>query len=160
MNILAAKVTISDEDRAELEAETEGFPSRRESKDPRYAEWIAAYVAKNNDFVRGKCQEACTEMRLQFPELRAAAGFAHVTWGRDQHWWCVTPAGEIVDPTKAQFEYGVVLQYEELDLDDPETRRIVPTGVCPNCSGECYEGAYLCSERCERQYLAYINSER
>lgn len=154
MNIFNAKVTISDEDRAELEAESGPQPK---PMDPRYAEWIKAYVAKNNDFVRGKCQDACSEMRLQFPELRAAAGFAHVTWGRDQHWWCVAPDGTIVDPTKSQFEFGVVLQYEELDLNDPATRARVPTGKCPNCGGECYNGDSLCSERCERSYLAYLN---
>lgn len=125
-----------------------------------YAEWIESYVARQkNRFVRGKCAEATTEMVAAFPELRRAAGFAHVTWGRDQHWWCVAPDGTIVDPTKEQFEFGVVLQYEELDLDDPETRSRVPTGVCPNCGDECYNGDSLCSKKCEVSYLAYLNSE-
>jgi hypothetical protein len=156
MNIFNAKVIISDEDRAELEA-ADLRPAPK-PLDPKYVEWIKAYVAKNNDFVRGKCQEACSEMRLEFPELRAAAGFAHVTWGRDQHWWCVAPDGTIVDPTKAQFQFAVVLQYEELDLNDPSTRDLIPSGICPNCGGECYGGESLCSPSCERAYLAYLNN--
>jgi hypothetical protein len=126
-----------------------------------YSEWIAAYLKRNNDFVRGKCKEACEEMVKAFPELRIAAGFAHVTWGRDQHFWCVAPDGTIVDPTKSQFQFGVVLNYEELDLNDPATQDRVPIGKCCNCGEETYNSSLsseICSQRCHDSYVAYLNS--
>lgn len=127
-----------------------------------YQEWIESYVARQpNGFVRGKCKEACEEMVKAFPELRLAAGFAHVTWGEDQHWWCVAPDGTVVDPTKSQFQLGVVLEYEEMDLKDPKTRLRIPIGKCPNCGDLIYPGGYsesICSERCEKDYVRYLNS--
>lgn len=127
-----------------------------------YDEWIKAYVERQpNQFVRGKCKEAVTEMIAAFPELRKAAGFAHVTWGRDEHWWCVAPDGAIVDPTKSQFQFGVVLQYEELDLDDPKTRDLVPIGKCANCGEYTYTSSAsseICSQECHDSYVAYLNS--
>ena len=52
-----------------------------------YDAWIQDYVAQKQGFVRGRCKEATVAMVKAFPELRLAAGFAHVTWGRDEHWW-------------------------------------------------------------------------
>lgn len=122
-----------------------------------YEEWIENYVSRQPErFVRGKCKDACSEMRLQFPELRAAAGFVYCTWGRDQHWWCVTPDGTVVDPTKEQFQR--VFMYEELDLLDPNDRARVPTGVCMDCGGDVYESKTFCSDQCESDYMAYLNN--
>jgi hypothetical protein len=122
-----------------------------------YAEWIEAYVASQPDrFVRGKCDEATRAMVAAFPELRRAAGFVYCRWGRDQHWWCVAPDGAIVDPTVEQF--GAVFRYEELDLNDPESVKRIPTGVCADCGGDTYEGKYFCSDECERATTAYLNS--
>ena len=126
-----------------------------------YDEWIKDYVAKHNDFVRGLCKQAVEDMVKAFPELRKAAGFAHVTWGRDEHWWCVAPDGSIVDPTKSQFQFGVVLQYEELDLNDPSTRDLVPIGKCMNCGDPTYTSSpdsCICSQACHDSYVAYLNS--
>lgn len=122
-----------------------------------YADWIEDYVSRQPDrFVRGKCAEATQLMVEAFPELRRVAGFVHCTWGRDQHWWCAAPDGSVVDPTKSQFQ--LVFEYEELDLADPEAVKRIPTGMCPNCGGEVYEGASICSPRCEREYIRYLNS--
>lgn len=33
-----------------------------------------------------------------------------------------------------------------------------PTGICPNCSGYTYEGKTCCSEKCEKEYIAYVNA--
>lgn len=63
----------------------------------------------------------------------------------------------MVDPTKRQFQ--LVFRYEELDLDDPATRELVPTGKCPNCGGPCYEGKSICSKKCEEDYTRYLNNE-
>lgn len=125
----------------------------------RYAAWIETFVAAQPDrFVRGKCDEATAAMVEVFPELRRVAGFAHCTWGRDQHWWCVAPDGAIIDPTAAQF--AAVFAYEEIDLDDPEAQRGIPTGRCMDCGGDVYVGAVFCSEACERATRAYLNGAR
>lgn len=124
-----------------------------------YAAWIEAFVsAQPNRFVRGKCAEATLAMIEAFPELRRAAGFVHCTWGRDQHFWCVTPDGTVVDPTAEQFR--AVFEYEELDLDDPETQRRIPTGRCLDCGDDVYEGKSFCSEACEASTRAYLNGPR
>lgn len=127
---------------------------------PSYAEWIAAYVARQPEgFVRGKCKEAAKEMAAAFPELRVAAGFVYCTWGRDEHFWCVTSDGELVDPTESQFQ--AVFNYEELDLNDPKTRDIVPIGKCMNCGEETYVGSLgsdICSQSCHDSFVAYLNS--
>lgn len=126
-----------------------------------YDRWIQAYVARYNGFVRGKCQPATLEMQAAFPELRIAAGFAHVSWGRDQHFWCVAPDGSVVDPTAAQFQLPI--HYEELDLNDPKTRELVPIGKCMNCGEETYVAslsADMCSQKCADDFVAYLQKER
>ncbi|MDP2270895.1 MAG: hypothetical protein Q8K32_09205 [Archangium sp.] len=126
--------------------------------DPRYVEWIAAYVAREKNFVRGKCAEATKEMVAAFPELTPAAGFVECHWGTDQHHWCVTATGEIVDPTASQFPF--VFSYEAVDINDPATRERIPNGPCANCSGDCYGDNYtVCSEACGNAYVAYLNAE-
>lgn len=120
-----------------------------------YADWIENYVARHDDFVRGKCDRATKEMVEAFPELRRAAGFAHVSWGRDQHWWCVAPDGSVVDPTASQFGTRGVLRYEELDLKDPATRGRVPTGRCMDCGDDVYNRDTFCSPECEAATTAY-----
>lgn len=120
-----------------------------------YRAWIVEYVASiPNGFVRGKCDEATQLMCAAFPELRRAAGFAHSSWGRDQHWWCVSPEGEIVDPTASQF-LGGIADYEELDLEKDRDR--IPTGVCMDCGDDVYGGKTFCSEACENATLRYLN---
>ena len=123
-----------------------------------YRAWIDAYVASQpNGFVRGKCDKATQMMVEAFPELRRVAGFAHVSWGRDQHWWCVAPDGTIVDPTASQFQGGLA-DYEELDLDKDQDR--IPTGVCMDCGDDTYGGKTFCSDICERATLNYLNTGR
>lgn len=124
-----------------------------------YADWIESYVAAQpNRFVRGKCDEATKAMVEAFPELRRAGGFVYCDWGRDQHWWCVAPSGEIVDPTAEQF--SSIFEYEELDLNDPEAVKRIPTGVCADCGGPVYEGKYFCGTACESATIAYLNGGR
>lgn len=118
----------------------------------RYQEWIDAYVARHEGFVRGKCAEATTEMVAAFPELRRACGFVATVWGDDQHWWCVTSTGEIVDPTRAQFP--AVFGYEEVDPAHPH--RKIPTGTCANCGGDAFDGDTVCGKSCHDAYVAYL----
>jgi len=73
------------------------------------------------------------------------------------HWWCVTkapadatgPLPEIIDLTADQFPRPFT--YRALDESLGE-----PTGRCPNCGGLCYDHSYLCSEKCEREYVVYV----
>lgn len=105
-----------------------------------YETWTAAYLARNNNFVRGKCQTAVKEMCAAFPELRPARGFVTCYWGEDQHWWCVTPNGDIVDPTATQF--GGTVMYEELDMSNPRHRDRVPIGKCAYCGALTFARSY------------------
>lgn len=115
-----------------------------------YAAWIEQYVsAQPSRFVRGKCADATEQMVVAFPELRRACGFVFVQWGRDQHWWCVTPDGTIVDPTAEQFGPCGVCDYEELDLSDPATLARIPTGKCMECGDPAYLRLTFCSYACE-----------
>ncbi len=123
---------------------------------PEYRAWIDAYVKANDDFVRGKCEDGTKEMLAAFPELRLAVGFVHCTWGRDQHFWCVTEDGEIIDPTRSQFI--AVWKYEELDLADPATRAKIPTGRCMDCGDDVYGGNQFCSDKCWESTRVYLES--
>ena len=120
-----------------------------------HAAWIESYVSRQpNRFVRGKCEGAARAMVAAFPDLRLACGFAECTWGRDAHWWCVAPSGEIVDPTAAQFV--VVFRYDEIDPSTPEGRAKVPTGRCMNC-GESVFRQTFCDDDCRRATSNYMN---
>lgn len=126
-----------------------------------YDEWIRGYYERHGGFVRGKCQKAVEEMKAAFPELRIVAGFAHVSWGRDQHWWCIAPDGTVVDPTAAQFPLPI--RYEELDLNDPKTRERVPISKCMNCGKETYTSslsADMCSQTCADDFVAFLQKEQ
>lgn len=122
-----------------------------------YEKWMHRYFMDHKGYLRGKCADATKKMAEAFPELRAAAGFVHCSWGRDQHWWCVTNDGTIVDPTSHQFEPG--FRYEEVNLNDPNLANIVPSGKCPNCGGPTYRGEQICSKKCEVEYVEYLNKE-
>lgn len=125
---------------------------------PEHAEWIVFFESACAYFVRGKCKQAATKMAREFPELRVAAGFAHWNAGReirDQHWWCVDTDGTIVDPTRAQFTGPVM--YEELDVNDPKTRALVPTGRCMDCGRDVYNHDRFCSRACADATERWLN---
>jgi hypothetical protein len=119
--------------------------------------WIERYVASQpHRFVRGKCKEAVEQMHQDFPELRKACGFVH--WAipsrpiQDQHWWCVSPEGIVVDPTAEQFRHSVSEpRYEELDMNSVEDRARIPIGKCMGCGEATYPTSpahNFCSELC------------
>lgn len=113
----------------------------------RYAAWIAA----NCPDPTGRCAEYTAALAAAFPELTRVRGHYYCpTWGEREHWWCVTPAGAIVDPTAAQFPSRGAGAYVPWDESQPE-----PTGMCPNCGGYCYDGGTCCSEKCHDEYVAY-----
>jgi hypothetical protein len=119
---------------------------------PEYAAWIdATYPTRESAY--GQCDEATARMVAAFPELKRVRGHYHcILWGERAHWWCVSPEGDIVDPTARQFPSRGG-HYEPWQEGEPE-----PTGMCPECGGLCYEGASVCSDECGRAYTAYLNS--
>lgn len=116
-----------------------------------YADFIAEHWPDRQS-AYGRCQDAAAAMAAQFPELTLTRGHYYCTsWGERQHWWCVGPSGEIVDPTAIQFPsagQGVYVPWVEGEKE--------PTGRCPNCGGYVYDGGTVCSDECARSYEAYI----
>lgn len=121
--------------------------------------WIQIYGPKTPTEAQGKCQEYVEKMKKDFPELTVRAGFYYdAIWGARQHWWLETGDGEIIDPTVIQFPGGAGAEPGNYQFIPEEER---PIGLCANCGELVYSGApseMLCSERCERSYLAYMNS--
>jgi hypothetical protein len=116
--------------------------------DPRYAEWIAANVEGDG---YGQCREVTERMAAAFPELARVRGHYYcLIWGEREHWWLTTPAGEIVDPTAAQFPSKGHGEYVPWIEGTPE-----PTGLCPQCGEYVYDGNTCCSDACSRAYAAY-----
>lgn len=120
---------------------------RAEAMKPEYEAWIAAEVSDPT----GRCAETTLRMVEAFPELRRVRGhFDDPSIGSQPHWWCVDPAGEIVDPTVRQFPCWYAGHYEE--HVGPE-----PTGKCMNCGGYTYAPrSTTCSEACDRELVAYL----
>ena len=129
-----------------------------------YAEWIADYVERQLKLVtvigavtdderrqaviRGRCSSAVEAMIQAFQELRRVRGHYIIAYGdgvhRCPHWWCETPDGTVVDPTKEQFDYQQG-RYEEYTGPDP-------LGKCMWCGEYVWEnagwGGAACSEDC------------
>lgn len=66
---------------------------------------------------RGKCKQYSEELCAEDPSLRLVRGYYHCPmWGKQEHWWCETLDGTIVDPTVQQFPTnGIGAVYEEFD---------------------------------------------
>jgi hypothetical protein len=114
----------------------------------KYGAWIMEHVDGDG---YGQCAEVTLSMQAAFPELQRVRGhYMCLVWGERAHWWLVTPDGQIVDPTAAQFPSkwsGAYLPWVEGSEE--------PTGRCPNCGGPCYGGGVCCSEQCHREFAAY-----
>lgn len=124
----------------------------------RFADWIAKHVQGTG---YGVCNHYTKLMGKVFPELRRARGFYFCSsWGRREHWWLVTLAGEIVDPTAAQFPSRGCGVYRE--LTDEEVEREVPIGRCANCGDDIYSWSEcvntVCSKTCAFEYDAYLRN--
>jgi hypothetical protein len=121
-----------------------------------YEKWIKEKLETESPFL--KCSEWTLEMQQDFPELQRVRGTVTLSNGWERHHWWLFDGAEIVDPTASQFQlpyYGEhtrILAYSPHDESSPE-----PTGVCPNCSGYCYNGQTCCSESCFKSYVFYCN---
>lgn len=121
-------------------------------------QWVVENGPCTPTEAQGKCQEYVERMKEAFPNLTVRAGFYYdAVWGARQHWWLETDSGEIVDPTAIQFPGGAGADPSHYEFVPEEDR---PIGVCANCGELCYQGSpsdMLCSSRCERSYIAYLN---
>lgn len=115
----------------------------------RYREWIIGLGTE----LLGRCAEATQDMVKEFPELKRVRGhYICPIWGRRAHWWCVTPDGLIVDPTKGQFPSGGIGEY--IPWIDGEKE---PTGICADCGEEVFNGDSFCNDECARKTMEYLN---
>lgn len=116
-----------------------------------YQSWIEAHYP-TQESAYGHCDDATLAMQAAFPELRRIRGHYYCfTWGPRTHWWLITEAGEIIDPTAIQFPSEGHGEYEPW-LEGAEE----PSGKCPECGGYVYGGGTVCSEACARAYGAYL----
>ncbi len=126
----AMQIICDEETRAELERDSKPSPSL----DPKYAEWVDAYVLRTPNLL-GRCKEAVAEMAAAFPELTRVPGHVYVArWGQRAHWWLTTPDGTILDPTASQFPF--IFDYEPWR---PGTE--VRVGRCMECGQDLYAAA-------------------
>jgi len=115
----------------------------------KYQKWIEENVIE----AYGKCTEVTLKMVEEFPELTRVRGhFDCPNRGRSEHWW-LTLGSDIIDPTISQFIKFSDKQYEPWDESAPE-----PTGKCGNCGAYCYDGSYVCSDRCEKILREYMEN--
>lgn len=113
-----------------------------------YDAWIVANVPGDG---YGRCGEVTLAMLAAFPELTRVRGhYLDPLWGEREHWWLVTPWGEIIDPTAAQFPSRGRGVYTPWPQGQPE-----PTGICANCGKSVYDSGTCCSDECGRAYAAY-----
>ena len=116
----------------------------------KYNDWIKDHVL----VAYGQCAKVTIDMAEAFPELKRVRGhYDCPIWGRRDHWWLVDPDGNVVDPTVSQFPSGGFGEYVLWVEGSPE-----PTGKCPNCGNECFNGDGVCSNKCYQEYLTYLNN--
>lgn len=70
----------------------------------RYRDWIDGHVT-TVQAAYGTCRSVSAQMKQAFPELRVVRGFyLDVSGKHHPHHWCEDLEGEVVDPTRIQFE--------------------------------------------------------
>lgn len=98
----------------------------------KYREWIALSYPGNASI--GACKSATTKMVADFPELKAVAGrVLSDTMLAQEHWWCVTQDGSVVDPTAEQFELFYGTSADRLEYIPFEPGDYVRVGRCMYC---------------------------
>lgn len=134
----------------------------------KYKNWIEKIKIKNK-VLRGFCHSISQEMVAEFPELRLAKGYFEDDYGaKRSHWWCIAPDGTIVDPTIDQFESNFKITASRYEEYDELKHGPLPIGKCYNCGSyiyadeqdDNYSSISFCEQKCESDYLAYLESER
>jgi hypothetical protein len=112
--------------------------------DDQYTHWISEHYP-TTESASLQCAEATLALVRAFPELRRVRGHAMVGVNLRSHWWCVTPSGDVIDPTAHQWT-TVPVFYEPLPDDAKE-----PHGRCLHCGDLLFRsngaGAFFC-ENC------------
>ncbi len=119
----------------------------------KYQAWIEVnYPTK--DAAHMACETATIAMCKAFPELSRVRGH-YIHMGLHPHWWCVTPEGEVVDPTAKQYPDGGIYMPLPDDFVDP-------IGKCCECGEYIFdgEGDSQLHFKCETAYMAYMNGAR
>jgi len=126
-------------------------PPAKEKDVPRVAShalfrsWIAERYPTPQS-AKLQCAEATTAMVAAFPTLRRVRGHAMIGIDFRPHWWCLTPEGEIIDPTAHQWAAPPVF-YDAMPEDAEE-----PCGKCISCGDLLYRSrgadSYIC-ENCK-----------
>lgn len=147
-----------------------------------YRDWIHKFAESKGGRVVYQCQEGATKMAEAFPELKIVKGFAlpseegreglpiaemeledrQLVWDPkmpflNQHWWCVTGDGEVVDPTAAQFDWPTIIYVPH----DEAIHGPCPTNKCMNCGEMAFtkEFSGACTKKCELSFGAYLEEE-
>lgn len=127
----------------------------------KYESWISDYLILMNYEVLGECKNACTQMKKFFPELTITNGFVQSPLLENEegleHWWLKDKEGNIIDPTRSQYEYVEPITY--IEIDDNHPARNMPRNKCPNCGKYFYGTGYLCSDKCEKEYIDYMEGK-
>jgi hypothetical protein len=100
----------------------------------------------------GHCIEATDQMVKEFPELKKVRGMisAHSKDKKRQHWWCIDPNENIIDPTNYQFSHiGTDFSYFPVD----ESKN--PTWICCNCGDVAYNYNSTCGDKCSKIMKEY-----
>jgi hypothetical protein len=109
-----------------------------------YSQWIQIWYPTQETAI-AQCAKATEAMVQVFPELRRVRGHVSVGGFEREHWWCLSPDNEIVDPTAHQWP---ALPLEYVEYDGPE-----PIGKCVECGEYIYEGNSTVHEQCERAFM-------
>ena len=114
-----------------------------------YLEWIRQNVP---NFPKGLCAPITASMQEEFPELARVRGHFHCAAGHSHaHWWLVTSAGVIIDPTVAQFDECGAGFYEPYLGQEP-------TGHCLDCGAMVFDGRTFCNEDCAKSTFEYLKT--
>ena len=96
--------------------------------------------------MRGRCKEMSDAAAAADPSLRVVRGHYFCPhFGKQAHWGCVRPDGEIVDPSAAQFPSNGGGEYVEFDGQvecENCGKKVaediaIPCGSYPTCSNTC-----------------------
>jgi len=98
------------------------------SSNHKYEQWVFDNGFNDPNVSLRMCVEVCNIMVECFPELSLKRGVVYSEVNADNlsdtyfqeypHTWCVTPEGEIIDPTKSQFHLLGELVYREMNETD------------------------------------------
>lgn len=122
---------------------------------PEWTAWIAERYGTYQQ-ARWMCQMASDAMVGRFSELRQVRGI-YLRGG--YHWWCVDQAGNVVDPTAAQYDPTTPEELIYQEMTDAEVDAMVPSGKCQHCGDSVYRKQGFCSTDCAEASARFMEEE-